>query len=491
MAVVSKVGENVVPYALRMLSALRHRGSEYHGLSTDKATLISKDIGELSELSRGLGSSVALGYNFRGILPEDTPQPIDVANLKVVFDGRAFSPPLDKDEIFKFIGRSGKVREALEGLIADMDGSFAAAVLNGSKLFAAREVMGTVPLYFCESGQLLALASERKALWALKVKDANIKSFPPGSIAELSRSGVFFRRVKVLERPGVRLVNDEELMERLRTLLSESIEERARGLGEGISLAFSGGLDSSVIAALMRRIGIKALLVSVGLEGSREIEHAESVAEGIGLPIKVETYTIEDVEESLPKVLWLIEEANALKASIHIPELWTAELSSKMGCRVLFCGHGGDELFGGYYKYLREYERSLEDAEAALYHDIISLHESSLEPSEKVCSFNGIEVRFPYVDYDLTRFALSVPINIKIVSGSDPLRKRVLRKFAEQIGLPPEVYLRPKKAIQYGTGVCKALRRIAKKSGLNMQELVSRVFRRIYSQYEDSNNLLA
>ncbi|MEM2092508.1 MAG: asparagine synthase-related protein, partial [Candidatus Bathyarchaeia archaeon] len=73
--------------------------------------------------------------------------------------------------------------------------------------------------------------------------------------------------------------------------------------------------------------------------------------------------------------------------------------------------------------------------------------------------------------------ALSLPASMKIASADDPLRKRILRHLARHMGLPQEVYLRPKKAIQYGSGVSKALNRIARRKGLKMHELVSQIFR--------------
>ncbi|MEM2455480.1 MAG: asparagine synthase-related protein, partial [Candidatus Bathyarchaeia archaeon] len=158
-------------------------------------------------------------------------------------------------------------------------------------------------------------------------------------------------------------------------------------------------------------------------------------------------------------------------------------------CRAIFFGHGGDELFGGYHKYLKEYARSFEDAETELFLDTINIYKDSLEMSEKICAFHGVEARFPYMDYKLVEFALNIPVTMKISSMSDPLRKRILRKYAEQIGLPATVYLKPKKAIQYGTGVDKALRRIARRSGLSGQELINKIFRRVRAPHEDSSNL--
>lgn len=490
VAIVSKNGENVIPEAIKMLGVLKHRGSDLHGIATDKTIIYAKNIHDLSVLSRNMVSSIVLGYNFRRLLPEDVPQPVELGNLKVVLEGRAYSP-FGKSGVYGILERHG-VEESLRKVIMEVEGDFILAILYGQRLLIGRDVIGAAPLYFLDNNRFLALASERKALWQLNAEGGNVISFPPGSIAEITGKGMVLRQIRAPERVETKLVKDEEaLLRELHSLLLEAIKRRLYAINGKISVAFSGGLDSSIIAALIKETHADAILITVGLEGSKDLDDAEKVAEEIGLRIKTKTYAMRDVEETLPKVLWLIEEANALKASIKIPEYWAAEVSSKMNCKAVFFGQGGDELFGGYHKYLKEYERSLESAEMALFLDTINLYKDSLEMSEKICAFHSIEARFPYMNYELVSFALKIPITAKISSADDPLRKRILRKYAERIGLPANVYLKPKRAIQYGTGVSKALRRVARRSGLSVQELINKVFRRIRDSYENSANLFS
>lgn len=478
VSIVSRRGENVIPEAVKMLGVLRHRGVMC-GISTDSATFRLGDLGSLTPLLRDAESSIVLGYIFNPILSGGIPQPIERDGFKIAFDGRGFKPPLEASAISDMVGQFGNARDAAESIIRGVDGSFAFIILeDGDGMFVGRDPMGAKPLYFGVGGRLYALASERKALWALGIRDEHIKPLPPGSLAEISESSLIIRPVKTLERPKIRSIGEGEAIQELHRALLESVRKRMLDL-KAVSVPFSGGLDSTIIATLAVEVGVKPLLISVGLEGSGDLDHAEKVASEIGLPIRAEAYTIEDVEETLPKVLWLIEEASALKASIYIPLFWATEISSKMGLRVMLSGQGSDELFAGYYKYLRDYGRSEGDLEQTLYNDVLSLHETSLEPEEKVCSFHGVEVRFPYVDYDLASLALSLPAKMKIASADDPLRKRILRHLAKYMGLPQEVYLRPKRAIQYGTGVSKALNKIARRRGLKTHELISQVFQGI------------
>ena len=73
---------------------------------------------------------------------------------------------------------------------------------------------------------------------------------------------------------------------------------------------------------------------------------------------------------------------------------------------------------------------------------------------------------------DVVELALRLPLNFKIRNG---VRKYILRKVAKEIGLPREIYERPKKAVQYGSGFVKVVRKIAKRNGLNVPDYLRRL----------------
>ncbi|MEM2961118.1 MAG: asparagine synthase-related protein, partial [Candidatus Bathyarchaeia archaeon] len=146
-------------------------------------------------------------------------------------------------------------------------------------------------------------------------------------------------------------------------------------------------------------------------------------------------------------------------------------------------GQGSDELFGGYKRYLREYGKSSESVENSLYRDTILSYQVNFERDNKVCAFHGMELRLPFVDSDLISFSLGLPLRFKIESSDDTLRKRILRKVAEKTGLPSYVYNRPKEAIQYSTGVDKALKKLAEKRELNVREFIESSFMLMQKKY--------
>lgn len=476
VAVLDKRGENAVPSVVVMLRELMHRGVDAHGVATPSSATTAKSIEDMK--IENLSSPVALGHNLSCIFPRDHPQPLLGDDFAFVFEGHLFSlfGASEADEVFEKL-KLGPQRNA-GSIIRELEGSYAFAIACPEKVIAGRDVFGTNSLYYGENETVCAIASERKALWALGME--NVKSFPPGNLALISTNGVAFQPIKTVKQPPLKSVNMDTAAKNLQNLLLESTRKRVSDLKK-VAVAFSGGLDSSIIAALAKICGIDVYLISVRLEDQAEVKYAEVTAERLDLPLHLGTFTVDDVEQILPKVLWLIEESSAVKASIAIPFYWTAEIASKMRCRVLLAGQGSDELFGGYHKYLGTYAQfGATVVQNAMYYDVVSSYETNFQRDTQVCSFHKVELRFPFVDREVVQFALCLPVNLKIKSTENHLRKRVLRRVAQNLELPQFIVEKPKKAIQYTTGVNKTLQKLARKESLTLQEYVKRVFQTVY-----------
>jgi asparagine synthase (glutamine-hydrolysing) len=231
-----------------------------------------------------------------------------------------------------------------------------------------------------------------------------------------------------------------------------------------VAVAFSGGLDSALTALLAKQANLDVELVSTGLSGSPELQTVEKYAKELELPIRVQTYAADSLEEYTRRILWLIEEPDLMKVSIAIPLHWAAMLAAQNGHSIMLCGQGSDELYGGYYKYARildtEGRRSLL---SALYRSIVEAPQVNYERDEQATSPSGVELRTPFADLDVIRFSFQIPLTYKVKSGNDVMRKWVLRAVAKQAGLAEDMVMRRKKAIQHGTGVENAIRKMAKK----------------------------
>jgi asparagine synthase (glutamine-hydrolysing) len=167
-----------------------------------------------------------------------------------------------------------------------------------------------------------------------------------------------------------------------------------------------------------------------------------------------------------------------VKAVIGVPFYWVAEKTAESGLNVLLAGQGADELFGGYRRYVNEYmAHGAAKVREVLYSDVVRLHEANIERDEKICRFYDVSLRLPFASYEIAEFALSLPMDLKIEKKIDGQRKLVLRKVAKNLGLPESIVNKPKRAVQYATGVNDVLGKIAKKHGMTVRSYIEKVFR--------------
>jgi asparagine synthase (glutamine-hydrolysing) len=245
-------------------------------------------------------------------------------------------------------------------------------------------------------------------------------------------------------------------------------------------VAFSGGLDSAVTAAIAKRANVDVEAVSVGLSGSPELSTVEGSARELGLPITIETFSSDSLENYVRRVLWLIEDPNLMKVSVAVPLHWAAMVAARHGCTVMLCGQGSDELYGGYAKYARTLSRKGRRALVAeLYRSVMESSQVNYERDDQATSPFPVELRTPFSDPDVVRFSLTIPSEFKVKDGNDVTRKWVLRNAAKIVGVPDDIAWRRKKAIQHGTGVENAIRKLAKTHGLGPDQYLSKTYEEV------------
>lgn len=473
VAVKHKKHEDATETVLASLKTLTIRKVEAYGIAASDTIQIEKNLKPLQ--NRRLNAPIVIGYAFQKIIKQDTPQPFKLSDSTAVFDGRIFPTQQNSKDINVFAKKlEGNREEKAKAFVAEVEGDYAFAIANSDRLIAGRDTLGLRPLYYGENKTLFALASEKKALWNTGIKDA--LSFPPGHTVLVSEQHVKFTMAKRLVCSKPQETTMKTAAEKLQPLIERAVEKRLAGLNEA-AVAFSGGLDSSIIAFLSKKSPANVQLIHVSLKDQRETEQAKTVAEELRLPIHVHIYSEDDVAKTFPLVLHIIEEADPVKASIGIPIYWTAEQAAKIRRRVMLAGQGSDELFAGYKRYVDDYvKKGAEKSQEAICKDIITLHENNFERDSKICKFHGIEMRLPFAAYEIADFALKLPVELKIQPSTSTLRKLVLRKVAQNLGLSKATAERPKKAVQYATGVSSVLRKLAKRKHLTLEEYTQNTF---------------
>jgi asparagine synthase (glutamine-hydrolysing) len=473
IAVLDKRGGNATQAVITILSSMRLENSKGFGIATPSTVAIGKDVDALQ--NQKIDSPIVVGYAFSKFLPYDRQQHLRLEDATLVFDGKIYSPTRTSiSEAFAKKLQQADRGRASEALLAEVEGDFLFMIAEPERIIAGRDPTGVQPLYYGENRTVAALASNRKALWKLGIEKT--QSFPPGHLAFVSREGFKFKPIKTLVYSEPKPVTMQKAAETLQKLLERSVRMRVLGTKE-IAVAFSGGLDSSVIAFLASKCQANVHLIHVSLENRPETEKAKKAADELNLPIQVYLFREADVEKVVSRVVELIEEADPVKASIGVPFYWTAEKTAEAGFRVLLAGQGADELFGGYQRYVNDYLLyGKEKVRKTMFDDVVKLHESNIERDVKICSFHDVELRLPFASYQIVKFTVNLPIELKIERSADRLRKLVLRKVAVDMGLPSSIVEKPKKAVQYATGINAALKKLAKEQDRTVKDYVNMLF---------------
>jgi len=372
----------------------------------------------------------------------------------------------------KLISKSNP-RTAVSNIMRE-PGVFSILFSYRKSLYAFRDPVGFKPLFCAHNRRLTAFASERKALWKIGLTD--VQGVPPGQLYKVNSNGT---SESVLTRFSRTSRSSTLTMERASSLLAgllrKSIQRTVKN-NNGVAVAFSGGLDSSLTAALAKETGVSVELVTVGLPGAVELSSAEGYAKQIGLPLTMETFSPDSLAEYLRRVVWLIEEPNLMKVSIAIPLHWAAEVAARRGYRVVLCGQGSDELYGGYYKYAKTLDsRGRAALESELYRSVVESYSVNYERDDQATAPFGVELRTPFTDLDVVKFSLTIPSELKVKRENDLMRKWILRTVGQNLGLPKEIAWRRKKAIQHGTGVEHAILKLAKREGLMPDAYLERI----------------
>lgn len=216
-----------------------------------------------------------------------------------------------------------------------------------------------------------------------------------------------------------------------------------------LGLLFSGGVDSALLAWELRARP-NFVLSTVGVTGSADLRAAEEAAAVLRLPWSPSTIGPEDVERTTRLVE---EELRGLSSVERTVLIAFATAVERAPVSPLLCGQGADELFLGYahYRGLTP-EEALQRSEG----DLHRLRHRDWPTSLRVARRLGKSVIAPYLHPEFVEAAEHVPIGQRL---PDPVPKAYFRNWARHRGLPELLATRPKRALQYGSGVERIVQR--------------------------------
>ena len=361
--------------------------------------------------------------------------------------------------LFKKLGSMTDARTFFQSL----DGVFAMIIIDATTgiAYVARDPYGVRPLYVgynTEAGgdvKRIVFASELKAL---DLKDcAVIEAFPPGHYAAydlntLNRIGFEpYHSIPWMKNPSYS--DSADAQKALRCALEVAVKKRMM-MERPVAALLSGGLDSSLIAALVQKELVASgkptlKTFSIGFEGSEDLRHAQLVADHIGSEHTEIVMTPAEFFEAIPEVIKDIEsyDITTVRASVG-NWLVSREISRRTDCKVVFNGDGSDEVLGGYkYFYSAPSDEAFESETSRLLQDI---HMFDVLRSDRCVSSHGLEPRTPFLDKQFVAVAKSIATCLRRpVTGSMP-EKQILRLAFNDGLLPDAVLFRKKEAFSDG-----------------------------------------
>ena len=249
-------------------------------------------------------------------------------------------------------------------------------------------------------------------------------------------------------------------MEPLTELLDSAVSRAVSG--RRAAVAFSGGLDSGLIAYLAKLHADSVTLYTVGTEGSYDVRASEDMASRLDADWVFIELDEETAMASLSEAVSVTGTVDPVTLSFETP------LACVLGRCVedlVLTGQGADEVFAGYSKYLDLDHPGFRAKQAE---DLVRLRDVTLVHERLMAEHHGKTAAYPFLDPSVVAYGASLGPEI-LPQGE--LRKHALRSAAEDLNLP-FVASKTKKAAQYGSGAMQLFRRISKKRGQSFNELI-------------------
>ncbi len=459
---------------LEMSKKIRHRGPDWSGVYTgDNAILSHERLSIVDPLS---GKQPLVSDDGKIILAANG----EIYNHKEIrkeFEGKYnFQTGSDCEAIiplYKKFRESGDFTLMIEKL----SGIFAFALYDSENdvYLVARDEIGVIPLYqgWDKAGRYY-VASELKAL---EGECQTIEEFPNGHyfyskdekpVRWYKREWENFDAVKNNPRATDdkgEIINPS-VIEKVRNGLESAVKQQLMSdVPYGVLL--SGGLDSSIIAAITQKFSKKRIesdskeaawwpqlhSFAIGLEGSPDLIAAQKAADYIGTVHHEVHFTIQEALDALPDVIYHIETYDITTVRASTPMYLLARVIKSMGIKMVLSGEGSDELFGGYLYFHKAPDAK--EFHEELVRKMSKLHLYDCLRANKSLMAWGVEGRVPFLDKEFIDIAMSLnpsdKMNIRLPNGKQRMEKWILRKAFEDM-LPEEICWRQKEQFSDGVG---------------------------------------
>jgi len=438
----------------------RHRGPDWSGVHEDDRVILAHE--RLAIVDPESGAQPLYGHDERTVLAVNG-EIYNHAELERIHSpGYPLRTRSDCEVILALYEQMqpGALARALNGIFA-----FVLWDSARGRYLIARDPIGVMPLYWGrDAAGRRVVSSELKAIHDFCDE---FEIFPPGHIYD-SEEDLLLRYYDPPWRHQVPTAG------KLATITDE--DEAVHALAEGLEAAvtrqlmcdvpygalLSGGLDSSVIAALAARHAARRIeagetepawfprlhTFSVGLEGSPDLAAAKVVADHIGSVHHAFTYTLQEGLDALEDVVRHLETFDVTTIRAATPMFLMARRIKAMGIKMVLSGEGADEMFGGYLYFHKAPNAGEFHYETVRKLD--ALHQYDCLRANKATAAWGVEGRVPFLDTEMLDIAMRIDPRLKM-TGPDRMEKYLLRRAFAHL-LPEEIAWRQKEQFSDGVG---------------------------------------
>lgn len=430
----------------------RHRGPDWSGIFQDSHAVIAHE--RLAIVDVTSGAQPLRDPDTGAVLAVNG----EIYNHKALRSGEGAEFPYQTGSDCEVI--LALYRKHGAACVQHLHGMFAFVLYNpenGSWLIG-RDPIGIIPLYLGHDPRgRLWVASEMKALAEVCV---DVQEFPAGhtwSSGAPSPERYFERDWMHWDTLPRNPVTPADVREALTSAV------RSHLMGDvPYGLLISGGLDSSVVAAIAMQFARNRVeddgateawwprvhSFSIGLPGSPDVAAAEKVAAHLGTVHHSLGFTIQEGIDALEDVIRHVETYDVTTIRASTPMYLMARQIKAMGIKMVLSGEGADEIFGGYlYFHLAPDAREFHEETVR---KVLALSKYDCSRANKSMMAWGIEARVPFLDTPFVDFAMRMDPAQKM-GGGGKIEKAILREAFSDL-LPAEVVWRQKEQFSDGVG---------------------------------------
>lgn len=243
---------------------------------------------------------------------------------------------------------------------------------------------------------------------------------------------------------------NQKLLENIQNSISETVKEKK------IGIAFSGGVDSTLISKICSDMGYDITLLTIGFPESHDILFAKEVNEHLKYPHHILEIDSETFPSISSKINQTIKTDNLSWNENSIAFYYVSKLAQSLELDTVITANGIDELFCGY----NAYREAFAGGESKINEVMVEKLDNELKMMKAVnlvASEFGVKILQPLLSPKFIEFAKTVPISEKIHDSDDLFRKHIIRKLASEVNVPELSCTKRKKALQYGSKIHKAL----------------------------------